>query len=113
MNKQFFLSYIVIIFFAGFKLAAQGCSDAGFCSIGGFKPQPAGLAGAHQQLSLQLSAGSGDENVFVFSPALQYDWQKNRWIVQAKLAGNYASGNLGKVVAPGDLYLAGTGCRSV
>ncbi len=86
----------------------QGCSDAGFCSIGNLGHQPISNA-SNQKITLLLPAGVGDENVFVFTPAIQYDNQLNKkWAVQAKLTANYADGNLGTATALGDIYLSGT-----
>lgn len=104
-NTTLFALFLLI---NGEKTLAQGCSDAGFCTIGSFKQQPVAVQLLKHRVGLQLTAGSGDENVFVFTPALQYDLQAGKWSVQAKLAGNYASGNLASVWAPGDLYLSST-----
>lgn len=87
---------------------AQGCSDAGFCTIGALK-QHGTTANQGQRLTLLLPVGLGDERVFVFTPGLQYDNQlAARWAIQAKLTGNYASGNLGSVSGLGDVFLSGT-----
>ncbi len=87
---------------------SQGCSDAGFCSIGNLAQQP--QAGNPRQLfTIQFPAGIGDENVVVFTPSLQYDNQLNKkWSVQAKLTANYANGDLGTATGPGDFYVSGT-----
>ncbi|MVM36817.1 hypothetical protein GO730_02595 [Spirosoma sp. HMF3257] len=87
---------------------AQGCSDAGFCTIGGLKQQ-ATTDNKGQKITLLLPVGLGDEAVFVFAPGIQYDNQLSaRWAIQAKLTGNYASGNLGTATGLGDLILSGT-----
>ncbi len=87
---------------------AQGCSDAGFCTVGSLHQLQAEVTGRHR-LSIGFFAGVGDENVFVFTPSLQYDRQFNRmWSFQAKLTANYADGNLGNAVGPGDLFISGT-----
>lgn len=90
------------------SVVAQGCSDAGFCTIGALK-QHGTTANQGQRLTLLLPVGLGDERVFVFTPGLQYDNQfSTRWAIQAKLTGNYASGNLGSVGGLGDVFLSGT-----
>ncbi|GAB4022565.1 carbohydrate-binding protein [Spirosoma koreense] len=87
---------------------AQGCSDAGFCTIGALK-QHGATNNQGQKITLLLPIGLGDEAVFVFAPGIQYDNQLSaRWAVQAKLTGNYASGNLGTAAGPGDVILSGT-----
>lgn len=89
---------------------AQGCSDAGFCTIGSLKPHSNDSIGLKKRrLSLILNNGVGDEQVYVFTPGIQYDNQLSKqWGIQAKLTGNFASGNLGKARGLGDLFLAGT-----
>ena len=88
------------------KAAAQGCSDAGFCTIGHLKQlQAKDEAKQHQKISVLLPLGVGDESVFVFTPGLQYDNQFNKnWALQAKLTANTASGNLGSATGLGDLF---------
>lgn len=89
--------------------SAQGCSDAGFCSIGSFKHQQADESSSRHKLGFQFSNGIGDESVYVFTPAIQYDLRINQhWAIQAKLTANYANGNLGSAFAPGDIIVTGS-----
>ena len=106
---------IVLFLFTGFCLTAhvsnaQGCSDAGFCTIGSLKPGHSDFeASKKQKLSFLLSNGIGDENVYVFTPGIQYDNRlSSRWAIQTRLTGNFASGNLGNASGLGDLILSGT-----
>lgn len=88
---------------------AQGCSDAGFCTIGALKQHGSAEDAYEQKLTLLLPVGIGDENVFVFTPGIQYDRRVSSALaVQAKLTGNYAQGNLGSATGPGDVFLSGT-----
>ena len=106
----FYLS-LVLIGLAQLPAGAQGCSDAGFCTIGGLKPHGPADANAinGQKLTLLLPVGLGDEGVFVFTPGLQYDRQLSaNWAIQAKLTANYARGDLGAATGLGDVFLAGT-----
>ncbi|MEO5999653.1 MAG: hypothetical protein ABIN89_22850 [Chitinophagaceae bacterium] len=59
-------------------LKAQGCSDAGFCTIGNLHQldQPATKKRV-QKISIVLPLGIGDEKVFVFSPGVQYENKLN------------------------------------
>ncbi len=88
----------------------QGCSDAGFCTIGNLGQHPRDTLSRHRQkITVMLPAGVGDEAVFVFAPGLQYDNQLSKqWVIQAKITANYASGNLGAIAGPGDMYFSGT-----
>lgn len=103
-----FLSLVYTIF--NTQLHAQGCSDAGFCTIGKMNQHSNESASfKKQKLSLILSNGIGDENVYVFTPGIQYDNILNQhWAIQAKFTGNYADGNLGNATGLGDLFLSAT-----
>lgn len=108
MKKIFTCSIILLI---TSRIAfAQGCSDAGFCSVGNLSVKGNSTQDKHaNKLKLSLISGVGDENVFVFTPSLEYLRQINsHWEVQAKLTGNYASGDLASVFGAGDLFLTGT-----
>lgn len=62
--------------------------------------------GPRSRLSIQTPLGIGDDDVFVFTPALQYDYRVNeRFSLQGKLTANIASGNLGNASGPGDVFL--------
>lgn len=103
--KTSFPVFFVVLTTAGYS---QGCSDAGFCSIGALAPKQT-MQEKKRQISIQLPVGIGDENVIVFTPAIQYDFRfREKWAVQAKLTANYAEGDLGSVSGPGDFYLIGT-----
>ncbi len=98
----------ILVVCTGINTMAQGCSDAGFCSIGNLAQQSQAGKTKHK-FTIQFPAGIGDENVFVFTPSLQYDTRFNqKWSVQAKLTANYADGNLGTATGPGDFYVLGT-----
>jgi hypothetical protein len=108
---RYLIVALIILNLISFKQSfAQGCSDAGFCSIGTLKPLSSDTIGLKKQtLSLLLTNGVGDEGTNVFTPAIQYDNRiSEKWEVQAKLTANYASGNLGDAVGLGDVFLSAT-----
>jgi hypothetical protein len=103
------ISISLLISLIGVSAFAQGCSDAGFCTIGTLKPQKEDSIKIGQKISFLFPLGIGDENVFVFTPAIQYDNQfSERWSMQAKVTANYAEGNLGNAFGPGDIFLSST-----
>lgn len=110
MRKTVPVILIAILFQPFAAVLGQGCSDAGFCTIGKLNQLKDGDDGKnHQKFSVLLPVGVGDENVFVFTPGLQYDNQLNKkWAIQAKITANAASGNLGRASGLGDIYLSGT-----
>jgi hypothetical protein len=62
-----------------------------------------------QKLTVILINGTGDENVNVFTPGIQYGNQlSDRWAIQVKITANYASDTLGNAFGLGDVYLSGT-----
>lgn len=109
MNKSFFAAGLLSLsWLATHPVLAQGCSDAGFCTIGALK-QHGQADSIHQKITMLLPIGLGDQSVFVFSPGLQYDRILSAsWAIQAKLTGNAASGDLGSAAGPGDLFLSTT-----
>jgi hypothetical protein len=87
----------------------QGCSDAGFCSVGSFKSGIRKDSSVRSSASFGTAIGQGDEAVLVVTPYLQYEVQINRqWSVQSKITANYANGNLGSATNVGDVFLTGT-----
>lgn len=90
------------------KASAQGCSDAGFCSIGNLGHLQGAEKAHKQSLKLTFTTGVGDENVAVFTPAVEYTHFGTRWQLQGKVTGNYASGALGTAFGAGDVFLSAT-----
>lgn len=109
IRQIFFLSFLMAAL-CSVKTMAQGCSDAGFCTIGNLNQHARDTAPEYKhRLTLLLSNGIGDENVYVFAPGIQYDHQLNgRWSFQGKITGNYADGNLGIATGLADLFLSAT-----
>ncbi len=106
------LKYLFVILFllqTNF-VKSQGCSDAGFCSMGSIKLNPVDTSSIYdQKLSVNVAGGIGDESVVVFTAAVQYEKKWNSHLLtQAKITGNYASGNLGQVFGIGDLFISGS-----
>lgn len=102
------LIHIIVCGLSYTNSLAQGCSDAGFCTIGSIKPNTSDSNSLKQkELSIILTNGIGDEGVYVFTPALQYDHGlNNRWALQSKITANRASGSLGNSFGLGDLFLS-------
>lgn len=84
---------------------AQGCSDAGFCSVGALKSESTdSTTDLRNKLGITLAFGEGDNDIFIFTPALFYERQIHpKWTIQTKLTANYAKGSLGEAFGLGDL----------
>jgi hypothetical protein len=93
-----------MISFTSSKSFAQGCSDAGFCSVGELKSELSDSTEYKNKIGLTPVIGIGEDNTFIFTPTLQYDRQLNKaWSIQTKFTVNYANGNLGSAFGLGDL----------
>lgn len=110
MIKFTHLILLMIAFLFCSDANAQGCSDAGICTIGSLNSTSGKNDSSHQQkLSLVLGNGIGDEDVYIFTAGIQYDNQlSKRYAIQARLTANYASGDLANVTGLGDLFISGT-----
>jgi hypothetical protein len=103
-----FIFTFLLLAFRSSLVYAQGCSDAGFCTIGSLNPSQEDSMKLGHKISFLFPLGIGDESVFVFTPAVQYDNQlSERWGIQVKVTANYADGNLGNAFGPSDLFLTG------
>ncbi len=106
---KFFLGLILLSTLSVHSFS-QGCSDAGFCTIGNIHAAIQDtVAQKSNKLSCLFTNGMGDQGVYVFTPGIQYEFDANaKFSFQTKLTGNYASGNLGTALGLGDFFLSGT-----
>ena len=105
-----FFTFFLLFNFSNNKLLfAQGCSDAGFCTIGPIKADNKLLTSKNEnghRITFLTTIGQGDDDVFVASPALQYDYHtKSGWNFQGRITANYANGTLSREFDAGDIYL--------
>jgi hypothetical protein len=104
---RYILLFTCLLTIPASQTRAQGCSDAGFCTLGSLKHQP-GDSIRGSSIQLLLPFGVGDEDVRIFTPSVQFDRQfSGEWALQARITANYASGNLGMTTGAGDVYVAG------
>lgn len=86
---------------------AQGCSDAGVCTMGAMGQQQVladtSLAEQRHELKTSFSFGRGEQHVSVFqlTPELNLGISPE-WRLQAKLPFTFVSGNLGRNSGAGD-----------
>jgi len=109
MRKFGILLFLVAMVFSN-ELSAQGCSDAGFCTIGNIQSSVKDSSKwSKHTIHLFMSNGIGDEGVYVYTPSVQYEVNiHSAWSFQSKWTVNYASGNLGTIAGLGDLFLSST-----
>lgn len=91
------------------RLIAQGCSDAGFCTINTFKPDKTDTISKNlNQLKVGLSYGGADQNIFVFGSYLEYNRKlSNRLGIDLKITTLLQNGNGIQAFGPGDIFVNG------
>lgn len=107
MKKVVFL--LLLWIFYSTPLLSQGCSDAGFCTIGHVKPsEHDSLQQKSNNLTIISSGGIGELGVLVFSPAIQFEKRfSSRFNIQIKATANSAFGDLGNISGLGDIISSG------
>ena len=88
---------------------AQGCSDAGFCTIDSFKPHEHGSDGqVLNQFKVGLNYGAADYSINAIGTYLEYNRRfSDKLSVDAKLTALAQSGNDISVFGVSDLFLNG------
>ncbi len=97
---------VILCFFLWSYTWAQGCSDAGICSIGnGFQQQEKKFK---NQIELAPIFAIGEANTSYFSPYIAYTRTLNdKFAVSTKVTFSSASGDFGTRATFGDAYLIG------
>jgi hypothetical protein len=105
--KKTFLISLLGIFFISLLTNAQGCSDAGFCTINGFKPiDQDSLTTNKNHFKVGATYGSADYNITIFGNYIEYGHQINEKIsVEAKLTSLLQDGNGISAFGLSDIYL--------
>ena len=97
---------VSVLFFTAYSASAQGCSDAGFCSVGNtFKDAQTEIKNI---LEIGGVYGVGEEDVTIFSPYLIYTRSfTNSFALSAKLTATTADGSFGTISNLGDVFVTG------
>lgn len=100
--KRFILATVLIL---AIKLCfSQGCSDAGFCSLGALKDVNLNSTSKHS-IDIGSNIGIGEQNTFTVNPYLQYNYEAGKhFSIQTKVTATYADGFLGSIFEVGDIY---------
>lgn len=92
---------VLSVFLISTQLQAQGCSDAGFCSIGAMQHKDT----IRHELILGGTYEKADFNVIVTNPFLQYNANLNRyWSMSLKVNFSYATDGNRCVSGFGDAF---------
>jgi hypothetical protein len=101
MKQLFFAACLTIIVN---KAGAQGCSDAGFCSLGSLKTNYPTTAKKYS-IAIAANYGAGEQSTSTVNPYLEYAAKiNNRVTGHIKITAVYASGFLGSTFNAGDIY---------
>lgn len=103
------MKYIYLIITALFLSAqsfAQGCSDAGFCSLGVLKNNVDDAKSTTKHtLSFGASYGIGEQSTYTYNPYAEYGAKINdRFAFSTKITATYATGFLGHAFDVGDVF---------
>lgn len=105
-NKLNYLIALVVLVFSVWNSNAQGCSDAGFCSVGnGFK-----VTDVYLKNNFEVGAvyGIAEEDITVFSQYLSYTRNFSKSFgVNLKVTSSIANGDLGTNTNIGDAFVTG------
>jgi len=94
---------LVISSSISFALFSQGCSDAGFCSLGILKNNIS-AGGKKYSVSIGANYGAGEQSTSTFNPYLEYSVKATKHLsYQLKVTSVYANGFLGSTFNLGDL----------
>ncbi len=99
---MFKISTLILFLISASNAVAQGCSDAGVCSIGGMN----GSGNRDEKFSITLNNqyGIGEQNVSIFTTQLETVFSINKKSkMQVKLPWVFTKGNLGSTSAAGDI----------
>ena len=96
----------VILVLGSFTMQAQGCSDAGFCSVGNTFTDE--LNTTKNQLDFGTIIGGGEADIFYISPYVTYTRNLTEsFSMSAKVTYSQASGDFGTRGQFGDAFLTG------
>ena len=101
-NRKLLLLGAVLLH-AGIRVCAQGCNDAGLCTMGDIKQNAASDSG-YFQLSGSVIFRLGEKNssnITLLASAAVNPWKTGRLSLQLPL--QVVSGNLGTISGPGDI----------
>lgn len=101
----------VWIVIAASRVCAQGCSDAGFCTVDALKSADSDSSSTGKSLQLKLGAtiGKADHNITILASYLEYNRQLNKhWGYDMKLTQLAQLTDSIKTNGLGDLFLTGT-----
>lgn len=106
MFTNFKIAIFTLMFICLQQVTAQGCSDAGFCSVG--NPFRAATSEKKNLIEIGGIYGIGEEEVTIFSPYASYTRLfTDKFALNAKVTATIANGSFGTRSNVGDVFLTG------
>ncbi len=104
-----FYSCLLLIILLSVKVKGQGCSDAGFCSIGSLKPTvDTDTTDLSNSIAVGVAYGIGLEKTQTVTSYIEYQHKFSKSLsIQSKITGGYSNGDLGTNFGAGDLFISG------
>ncbi|GIV36315.1 MAG: hypothetical protein KatS3mg032_0694 [Cyclobacteriaceae bacterium] len=107
---KWYLVWILLFYWVNHKLMAQGCSDAGFCTMGAMKPdQPFNKKVPVKLRSMEISFYRGTTTltpvVYVATADMSFNILDSKTFFQLKLPYQTVSGNFGETRGLSDISL--------
>lgn len=110
---KYIIPIITISFLSTFQVAAQGCSDAGFCTINSFKPENVDSTEATKSTNNQLKIGgffgNADRSISVYGVYLEYNRKINdKFGMDVKITSMSQNGNGISTFGLSDFFVNGS-----
>ncbi len=107
------MKQIILVFLIGigsalqFGVLAQGCSDAGICTLPGFRPVVSSdRSMKRHHIMAGISAGAADQAISVLGASVGYAYRMHdKWGFDTRVTFQSMSGNGVAVSGPGDVFL--------
>lgn len=97
---------VVGAFTLGSQLYAQGCSDAGFCTVQTFRPRAEPVEGYRQEIRVGASLGIADHAIFVLGTQVEYNRRFGSYFsADARVTSLMQRGNGVTVFGLSDVFL--------
>jgi len=105
--KFIFINFLIALVYNIYSFG-QGCSDAGFCSMGSIKSSQNNDT-LHSAIGISQNIGLGEESVLILNTQIEMKLMPwNNGLISVKAPYAFVSGNLGTINGPGDLTISYT-----
>lgn len=107
MKRYSSVTIILYLLFSYQYARAQGCSDAGFCSLNNLKPEPSDSVNLfNNQIRFGAFGGLGAKGIFIFGHYNEFDRLIGKHVnVNVKVTSLAQTGNEVSVIGLGDVFV--------